>query len=71
MVDTGHLSDLADVNAALVKTGQRESLRLAFGGGVTLDQLKLAHDAGANAVDVGRAILDAPLLDLRMRVMEV
>jgi len=69
MVDTGRLDDLADVHRALTETGLRNRIRLAFGGGVTLDQLADAHSAGAQAVDVGRAILDAPLLDLRMRVI--
>ena len=69
MVDTGRLEDVADVHRALTETGLRNRIRLAFGGGVTLDQLADAHSAGAQAVDVGRAILDAPLLDLRMRVI--
>jgi nicotinate-nucleotide pyrophosphorylase (carboxylating) len=69
MVDTGRLADLADVHQALTAEGRRDAVILAFGGGVTLEQLSAAHAAGAQAVDVGRAILDAPLLDLRMRVI--
>jgi len=68
MVDTGQLQDLADVHAALLTQGLRANLRLAFGGGVRIDDLVPAAAAGADAVDVGRAILDAPLLDLRMRL---
>jgi len=69
MVDTGRLSDLADVNQSLRDAGVRDQVTLAFGGGVTLDDLAKAYAAGAEAVDVGRAILDAPLFDLRMRVI--
>lgn len=69
MVDTGALADLAAVHAELVRRGERLGLRLAFGGGVRLEDLPAAAEAGADAVDVGRAILDAPLLDLRMRVV--
>lgn len=69
MVDTGDLADLADVHAALQSDGVRRQVKLAFGGGVRLDQLAPAHDAGADAVDVGRAILNAPLIDLRLRVI--
>lgn len=69
MVDTGRLKDLADVHAALLTQGLRANLRLAFGGGVRIDDLVPAAAAGADAVDVGRAILDAPLLDLRMRLV--
>lgn len=68
MVDTADLADLADVDAELRRLGLRQSIRLAFGGGVRLQDLGPAAAAGADAVDVGRAILDAPLLDLRMRV---
>jgi nicotinate-nucleotide pyrophosphorylase (carboxylating) len=68
-VDTGRIADLAAVHRALTAAGYRGGLRLAFGGGVTADDLVPAAEAGADAVDVGRAILDAPLLDLRMRVV--
>jgi nicotinate-nucleotide pyrophosphorylase (carboxylating) len=68
MVDTAELADLADVHVALVGLGLREQVRLAFGGGVRLQDLGPAAAAGADAVDVGRAILDAPLFDLRLRV---
>ena len=68
MVDTAQIADLAQVHAALPRLGLRQSVRLAFGGGVGLQDLVPAAAAGADAVDVGRAILDAPLLDLRMRV---
>jgi len=69
MVDTAVLDDLAEVHAELRRLGLRQSVRLAFGGGVRLQDLASAANAGADAVDVGRAILDAPLLDLRLRVV--
>jgi nicotinate-nucleotide pyrophosphorylase (carboxylating) len=69
MVDTALLADLAEVHAELTRLGLRQQVRLAFGGGVRLQDLGPAAAAGADAVDVGRAILDAPLLDLRMRVI--
>jgi len=69
MVDTADLADLADVHAELTRLGLRRDVQLAFGGGVRLQDLVPAAEAGADAVDVGRAILDAPLLDLRLRVV--
>lgn len=69
MVDTADLADLAAVHAELKRQDLRSGVRLAFGGGVRLEDLQPAAQAGAEAVDVGRAILDAPLLDLRMRVI--
>jgi nicotinate-nucleotide pyrophosphorylase (carboxylating) len=69
MVDTGKVDDLQEVNRALAANNFRHSIVLAFGGGVQLDQLDDVRSAGADAVDIGRAILDAPLLDLRIRVV--
>jgi len=70
MVDTGRLEDLSQVHAALCAHQYREKLTLAFGGGVKLGDLAAVREAGAQAVDVGRAILDAPLLDLRLTITE-
>lgn len=69
MVDTALLEDLEAVNHELTRLGLRDRVMLAFGGGVRLEDLKPAYAAGAQAVDVGRAILNAPLLDLRLEVV--
>jgi len=69
MVDTGEIADLRDVAGALEERGARRAIRLAFAGGVRVEDLAEVHACGADAVDMGRAILDAPLLDLRMRVV--
>ena len=68
MVDTGRLQDLEDVHARMMALGHRDQLTLAFGGGVKPEELEQIRSAGADTVDIGRAILDAPLLDLRMQV---
>lgn len=68
MVDTGQLADLELIHRTLADQGLRDRVTLAFGGGVRIEDLQPAEQAGAQAVDVGRAILDAPLLDLRLRV---
>jgi nicotinate-nucleotide pyrophosphorylase (carboxylating) len=70
VVDTGSLADLAAADAALRVAGLRADIVLAFAGGVTTETLVGAHAAGADVVDVGRAILNAPLLDLRFEVIE-
>jgi nicotinate-nucleotide pyrophosphorylase (carboxylating) len=69
MVDTGVLDDLGAIDRALRESNLRANVTLAFGGGARLEDLPRAHALGAQAVDVGRAILDAPLLDLRLRVV--
>lgn len=71
MVDTGRIKDLEDVHALLNMSGCRNNLTLAFGGGVKPEELEQVRAAGADTVDIGRAILDAPLLDLRMQITGV
>ncbi len=44
-------------------------MQLAFGGGVEESDLELVVAAGGDIVDVGRAILGSPLLDLRLDVV--
>jgi nicotinate-nucleotide pyrophosphorylase (carboxylating) len=68
MVDTGVLADLGEVHQALLAEGARDRVTLAFGGGVRIEDLATARALGAQAVDIGRRILDAPLLDLRLKI---
>jgi nicotinate-nucleotide pyrophosphorylase (carboxylating) len=68
MVDTGTIDDLVEVDAALRIAGTRQRVLVAFGGGVTGETLEPAWRAGADIVDIGRSILDAPLWDLRVQV---
>lgn len=69
MVDTGVLADLGQVHQALLAEGARARVTLAFGGGVRREDLGEAQRLGAQAVDIGRYILDAPLLDLRFKIV--
>lgn len=65
MVDTGEVADLA----AVVSRLGHGRVVVAFGGGVTAATLERVIAAGAQVVDVGRAIVDAPLLDFRFDVV--
>lgn len=67
MVDTGRLADLAAVRTALYKRG--DDVRVAYAGGVDATQLRRIADIGADIVDIGRAVLDAPLWDLHLEVV--
>ncbi|ADL07155.1 nicotinate-nucleotide pyrophosphorylase [Thermosediminibacter oceani] len=71
MVDTGRLQDLVLVRDVASKKGFREKIRLAFSGGVVKDELDEIIAAGADIVDVGRAIIDAPLLDFTLDVKKL
>lgn len=68
MVDTGVLEDLEAVKAAAEAEGWRERIQLAFAGGVTMEELHNIVTLGPDIIDVGRAILDAPLLDFSLDV---
>ncbi|WP_338823545.1 Nicotinate-nucleotide pyrophosphorylase [carboxylating] [Moorella humiferrea] len=71
MVDTGRLEELATVIEAARRGGWREKVKIAFAGGVTPANLEAVIAVGADIVDVGRAIIDAPLLDLSLDVERV
>ncbi|MEE8398896.1 MAG: hypothetical protein V3S89_07810 [Desulfobacterales bacterium] len=68
-VDTGEMGDLDVVIRTLVELGVRDQIRLAFGGGVTLQEVDRLAERGVDALCIGRAIVDAPLLNLRMEVV--
>jgi nicotinate-nucleotide pyrophosphorylase (carboxylating) len=67
MVDTGQLADLEAVSSTLHARG--DDVRVAYAGGVNAIQLRRIADLGADIVDVGRAVLDAPLWDLHLEVV--
>lgn len=71
MVDTGKIEDLRKVTAILRKEGLRERVKIAFAGGITLSQITSMRDEDVDILDVGRTIVDAPLLDVRLDVIKV
>lgn len=71
MVDTGCVSDLSEVSSALRQEGLRERVQIAFAGCLRLDDLEHLQAEDVDIVDIGQAILDAPLLDFRYDVVEV
>ncbi len=68
MVDTGSVEDLRQVVEALRRRSGDHGVRIAFAGGVTAERFEEAIEAGADIIDIGRAIIDAPLLDFRLDV---
>jgi nicotinate-nucleotide pyrophosphorylase (carboxylating) len=69
-VDTGRSADLRDVAETLRRHRLRDRVQLAFGGNVHLRDLDALRRSDADIIDVGRAIVDAPLLDLHLRITE-
>jgi nicotinate-nucleotide pyrophosphorylase (carboxylating) len=70
-VDTGRIDDVSTISQALRASGLRERVQLAFGGGVQLTDIDRLRGLDVDIVDVGRAIVDAPLLDMTFRVVNV
>jgi nicotinate-nucleotide pyrophosphorylase (carboxylating) len=69
MVDTGKISDLKAVSEKLRDEGVRDSVKLAFGGSIVLEDIPKFLNLDVDILDIGRAIIDAPMLDIRFDVM--
>ncbi|MDD1768498.1 MAG: hypothetical protein LUQ55_00770 [Methanomassiliicoccales archaeon] len=68
MVDTGNTADLESVSAGLLAAGLRRKVEIAFGGSISLDDIPRFLDMDVDILDIGRAIIDAPMLDIGLDV---
>lgn len=68
MVDTGRQEDVAIVNRVLTAAGCRGKVKLAFAKGVKIEDIAGLQGHGIDMLDIGAAILDAPLLDMKLEV---
>ncbi len=68
-IDTGNREDIARVSAALGDARLRERVKIAFAGNIGLEDIAELKSMDVDILDIGRAIVDAPLLDMRMEVM--
>lgn len=69
-IDTGRAGDVPPVTACLVRLGLRDRVQLAFGGGVAIEDVETLKALGIDILDVGRQIVDAPLLDMRLEIVD-
>jgi len=69
MIDTGRKEDIERVDSTLKAKGLRGRLQIAFGGNIRIDDVKDLKRMPVEIVDIGQAIVDAPLLDFRMDIM--
>lgn len=70
MVDTGEVDDLKSVSSTLSKEGLRTGVKIAFGGSIPLEEIPHIVEIDVDILDIGRAIIDAPMLDIRLDVVE-
>jgi nicotinate-nucleotide pyrophosphorylase (carboxylating) len=68
MVDTGLLEDLDRVSALVRERGRREATTLAFAGDIELADIPAIARHDVDILDIGRAIIDAPSVDLKFDV---
>jgi nicotinate-nucleotide pyrophosphorylase (carboxylating) len=70
-IDTGKLEDIQPVSEGLVQRGLRNKVQLAFGGGVTLENIEELKALDIDILDIGRPIVDAPILDMRLEIVGI
>jgi len=71
MIDTGRREDIIAVDSILRVKGLRSRVQIAFAGNVDIDDLVHLKKLPVDVVDIGQAVIDAPLLDMRMDIAEV
>jgi nicotinate-nucleotide pyrophosphorylase (carboxylating) len=70
MIDTGRKEDIEEVDFILRRERLRHQVKVAFGGNIKIEDLEDLRKKPVEIVDIGRAIVDAPLLDMRLDVLE-
>ncbi|MBC7108226.1 MAG: hypothetical protein H5T41_05495 [Methanomassiliicoccales archaeon] len=68
MVDTGEMKDLIAVIDSLRKAHVRDRVKVAFGGSIKLEEIPRLVETGVDILDIGRALIDAPMLDIKFDV---
>lgn len=68
MVDTGWLEDLDLVSALVRERGRREATTIAFAGDIVLADIPVIADHDVDILDIGRAVIDAPSVDIKFDV---
>lgn len=70
MVDTGNLSDVDICLALLEEKNCRDQVKVAFAGNVHMEDIPRYAEKGIDILCIGKEIIDAPLLDMKLNVLE-
>jgi nicotinate-nucleotide pyrophosphorylase (carboxylating) len=68
MVDSGRLEDLDRVSRLVRDAGCRQETTIAFAGDIAMDDIAGVVEHDVDILDIGRAILDAPIVDIKFDV---
>jgi nicotinate-nucleotide pyrophosphorylase (carboxylating) len=68
MVDSGRLEDLDLVSRLVRDAGCRQQTTIAFAGDIAMDDIARVAEHDVDILDIGRAILDAPIVDIKFDV---
>jgi nicotinate-nucleotide pyrophosphorylase (carboxylating) len=69
-IDTGNTEDVDRVVRELVRLDLRSRVSIAFSGSIRLEDVDELKRLDVDILDIGRQIVDAPLLDMRLEVIE-
>ena len=70
-IDTGKPNDVRPVVERLRQLGLRDKVKIAFGGGVNLGAIGELKTLDIDILDIGRQIVDAPLLDMKLEIIDL
>ena len=70
-VDSGQPQDLREIADLLNRKGLRDKVKIAFGGSIKIKDIDRFKSLPVDILEIGRQIVDAPLLDLKLEVVEV
>lgn len=70
-VDSGDPGRLPEVTEELCRLGLRRRVKIAFGGGIHMEDMEGLKALDIDILDIGRRIVDAPILDMRMEMVEI
>ena len=68
MVDSGRLADLDLVARLVCEAGRRDQTTIAFAGDIAMDDISQIAEHDVDILDIGRAVIDAPVVDIKFDV---
>jgi len=69
MIDTGRIKDVQKVLYVLEKENKRNLVKVAFAGNIKISEIDELTNFDIDILDIGRQIIDAPLLDMSLDVI--